>query len=217
MKAITLWQPYASLVAVGAKTIETRSWPAPASLIGERLLIHAAKVVPDPVLSESMRDLLTDDRDLAFDDLTLGAVVASCRLAACVPMVDGENYGTDDRPVLAVFGSTLTFIGDDKGDDCHLGTADAERPFGDFTPGRFAWLLEDVKPTTERCPRCWGDRYLDAWVNRTDYGTGTEYDGEVCPTCTNEDGEPLGVCAPVPMKGHQRVWTVREEDWPDAD
>ena len=27
MKAISLWQPWASLVATGAKTYETRSWP----------------------------------------------------------------------------------------------------------------------------------------------------------------------------------------------
>lgn len=27
MKAIRLWQPWASLIALGHKTIETRSWP----------------------------------------------------------------------------------------------------------------------------------------------------------------------------------------------
>ena len=29
MKAISLWQPWASLVAEGVKTIETRSWAPP--------------------------------------------------------------------------------------------------------------------------------------------------------------------------------------------
>lgn len=33
MKALTLWQPWASLIAVGVKAIETRSWPAPAALV----------------------------------------------------------------------------------------------------------------------------------------------------------------------------------------
>ena len=42
MLALTLWQPYATLIACGAKTIETRSWAAPESLIGQRLAIHAA-------------------------------------------------------------------------------------------------------------------------------------------------------------------------------
>lgn len=43
MRAITLWQPWASLVAVGAKRYETRSWPAPKTLRhGDLLAIHAA-------------------------------------------------------------------------------------------------------------------------------------------------------------------------------
>lgn len=42
MKALTLWQPWASLIACEAKEAETRSWPAPASLVGCRIAIHAA-------------------------------------------------------------------------------------------------------------------------------------------------------------------------------
>ncbi len=40
MKAISIWQPWASLIAIGAKQIETRSWAT-----GYRglLVIHAAK------------------------------------------------------------------------------------------------------------------------------------------------------------------------------
>ena len=41
MKALTLHQPWASLIACGAKRIETRSWPPPKSLIGKRIAIHA--------------------------------------------------------------------------------------------------------------------------------------------------------------------------------
>lgn len=43
MKALTLWQPWASLVAIGAKPYETRSWAPPDRLIGHRIAIHAAK------------------------------------------------------------------------------------------------------------------------------------------------------------------------------
>lgn len=42
MKALTLWQPWASLIIVGAKPIEWRHWRAPASMIGQRIVIHAA-------------------------------------------------------------------------------------------------------------------------------------------------------------------------------
>jgi hypothetical protein len=41
IQAITLWQPWASLIARGLKRYETRSWAPPASLIGKRLAIHA--------------------------------------------------------------------------------------------------------------------------------------------------------------------------------
>lgn len=43
MKTISLWQPWASLVAIKAKRIETRSWYT--SYRGP-LAIHAAKVFP---------------------------------------------------------------------------------------------------------------------------------------------------------------------------
>jgi activating signal cointegrator 1 len=43
MKAITLTQPWATLVAIGAKRIETRSWPT--NYRGP-LAIHAAKGFP---------------------------------------------------------------------------------------------------------------------------------------------------------------------------
>ncbi len=43
MKAITLHQPWATLVAVGAKRIETRSW---ATSYRGPLAIHAARTTP---------------------------------------------------------------------------------------------------------------------------------------------------------------------------
>jgi len=43
MKALTVWQPWASLIVAGAKPFEFRGHRAPRSLIGERIVIHAAK------------------------------------------------------------------------------------------------------------------------------------------------------------------------------
>ena len=45
MYAITLHQPWASLIALGVKTVETRSWPAPAHLVGQTIAVHAGKRV----------------------------------------------------------------------------------------------------------------------------------------------------------------------------
>jgi hypothetical protein len=41
MKAITIWQPWASLIMAGAKPYEFRGWRLPSALIGQRLVIHA--------------------------------------------------------------------------------------------------------------------------------------------------------------------------------
>lgn len=41
MKAITIWQPWATLIVAGAKPYEFRGWPAPRALRGTRIAIHA--------------------------------------------------------------------------------------------------------------------------------------------------------------------------------
>jgi hypothetical protein len=41
MKAITIWQPWATLILQGAKPYEFRGWKPPKSLIGQRIAIHA--------------------------------------------------------------------------------------------------------------------------------------------------------------------------------
>lgn len=46
MKAITLWQPWASLILIGAKPYEFRSWKPPQSIIGQRIAIHAGARKP---------------------------------------------------------------------------------------------------------------------------------------------------------------------------
>lgn len=43
MKALTVKQPWATLIMLGLKPVENRSWRPPSSLIGERFVIHAGK------------------------------------------------------------------------------------------------------------------------------------------------------------------------------
>lgn len=48
MKVISISQPFASLIVKGFKVCETRTWPAPASIIGQELGIASTKTVrPD--------------------------------------------------------------------------------------------------------------------------------------------------------------------------
>jgi activating signal cointegrator 1 len=45
MRALSIWQPWASLFMAGHKKIETRSWPAPHSIRGKRIAIASTKTI----------------------------------------------------------------------------------------------------------------------------------------------------------------------------
>ena len=58
MHAIALHQAWASLIALGTKAVETRSWLAPALLVGQTIAIHAGKRVvrkPGVAIENEMR------------------------------------------------------------------------------------------------------------------------------------------------------------------
>jgi activating signal cointegrator 1 len=205
--ALTLHQPWASLIALGVKTIETRSWPCPPSLIGQPLAIHAGASEPELglVLGEAVVVRHGDGWYVEeFHDqrcgsrLPLGAVVATCRVATCVPIVRDvyEVAATGPCMYVSASGSAMRVVKLADTESSAQIVATDQVSYGDFTPGRYAWLLEDVKPTTERCPWCWGLGSYD--LRRTPDVEGPD---NTCPSC---DG--AGHCPPVPAKGRQRVW-----------
>lgn len=55
MKALTVWQPWASLIVAGAKAYEFRRWPAPKALVGQRVAVHAGVRKPT---RDDVQDLL---------------------------------------------------------------------------------------------------------------------------------------------------------------
>ena len=149
MKALTLTQPWATLVAIGAKHIETRSWPT--SYQGP-LAIHAAKGFPadarDFVYAKLTRDcLLNSDLGLIVErgyyegggiapldkQLPRGVVLATCKLIGC-----SRTEATICLP--GVF------------DDYPELDTPQERAFGNYEPGRWAWILADIKPLATPIP-----------------------------------------------------------------
>lgn len=114
MKAISLWQPWASAIAVGIKKIETRHWP-----IGYRgeIAIHAAKTQEGvkQLIGIGRGDLIKQVVRLNPSDelLPLGAIVAVARLDGCyrVDQVEPSEY---------------------------------EAAWGDFSVGRYCWMLSHV-------------------------------------------------------------------------
>lgn len=76
MKAISLWQPWASAIVQGYKKIETRSW---STRYRGPLLIHAAKSFPK-VAQDFAAEQLAYGRGL--DRLPRGAIIGVCNLVS---------------------------------------------------------------------------------------------------------------------------------------
>lgn len=87
MKALTLTQPWATLVALGEKSIETRSWPTQYRGL---LAIHAAKCFRkssfkhDGIFNqEPFRSSLRPSGNYSYPELDAGNVLCVCRLCGC--------------------------------------------------------------------------------------------------------------------------------------
>ncbi|NKQ22648.1 ASCH domain-containing protein [Brevibacillus laterosporus] len=123
MKAITIHQPWATLIALGEKKFETRSWRT--KYRGE-LAIHAGKKVDkEACQQEPFRSVLAK-YGLTADNLPTGAIVATCLLTECLQVHVKTGF-------YAVAGDSNHQI---EGN---------EYTFGWYELGRFAWKLTNVK------------------------------------------------------------------------
>lgn len=144
MKAISLWQPWATAIALGSKRIETRSWKTD---YRGPLAIHAAK----RCIKKEMNDLCFDhewvgalhlesevfsgehriDLDRFLFGMPFGSIVAICMLVDCK-----ETEEIDE-------------IEDLRGENSFRW---CEEDLGDFSPGRFGWILEDIRQLSDPIP-----------------------------------------------------------------
>ena len=136
MKALTLYQPWASLIAHGVKTIETRSWVR-ASILGERLAIHAGKRVERSFLApETERAIARLYGPEWWLDVPRGVVV-------CTALVADVRCVVENDGVLAYLSqSSLPNASQ---------TAPID-PHGDFGRGRWLWFLRDIQRLKKPVP-----------------------------------------------------------------
>ena len=80
MKALTLIQPWAGLVASGVKLVENRPWKPPAAMIGERFALHAGKTIDFGTVADL---IAAGQRDRPVWRVR-GAVVATARIVAWI-------------------------------------------------------------------------------------------------------------------------------------
>ncbi|KAH3762538.1 activating signal cointegrator 1 [Pelomyxa schiedti] len=94
-KALTLHQPWASLLVYGIKTAEGRNWTTNHR---GKLWIHAASKQPDPDVIRSLEEqyrLLSPDEDLQFPkDYPLGALVGRVEVVDCI---DQKRYQSTEE------------------------------------------------------------------------------------------------------------------------
>ena len=119
MKAISLWQPWASAIALGHKSIETRGW---ATRHRGPIAIHAAKRW---TADERETAAVLDERNglVGLKDAPRGCIVAVAEIASVRPSE-------------------------------HLieGIDEIEEMLGNYGPGRFGWMLENVRPLHDPLP-----------------------------------------------------------------
>lgn len=171
MKAIVVRQPWATLIALGVKTIETRPFPPNGPMRpegvrglpgcslerGERIAIMAGAKAGTEV-GEDLGDsgwywestagdpscVVNWKPPATFHDAPLGAVVCTVTVDDALPIV--RDDGSDPTGCLM-----LTPAGGDEmwrvaDDDSWFAPMHDQIPLGDFTPGRWGWMLSDPQP-----------------------------------------------------------------------
>lgn len=152
MEALTIKQPWASLIMAGIKHYETRGWKT--SYRG-KLAIHAGKETFRKFLRErfpvasngyeyhplydaykNFMDIVSPLLDL--DNLQYGVVLGTVDLVDCLKVTNCDGKTAKLIPSIA-----------DKDPKYVSGT---ELMLGDFTEGRYAWRLENIKLFREPIP-----------------------------------------------------------------
>ncbi len=164
MKALTLYQPWATLVALGAKRIETRSWTTkyrgPLAIhVSKRKNIDDLMCFHEPFASALEGTLVHISEGTLLGKLGLGGsiiykmlpenyhlgcVIATCELIDCRPVYFFNNEPPRDDQK---FGSCWHKF---QGIIWPIDTK--ERAFGDYSSGRFLWFLNNVKLLPEPIP-----------------------------------------------------------------
>lgn len=136
MKALTIWQPWASLIMIGAKPYEFRRWPAPRGVVGQRIVIHAGARRPKPA---ELADLVAR---LRHDEHATGLIPA-----IALPALQGT---LSLSWMLAVGLGTAVLGKPRRCTDLFRGTvADSDR----IDECMWAWPLTGIEPFDAPVPR----------------------------------------------------------------
>jgi activating signal cointegrator 1 len=138
VKAITIHQPWASLIALGEKRFETRGWP---TKYRGPIAIHAGLSLDRIAFVRApVRAALLKHGILAIDDLPTGRMIATATLEDCLQVT--RPYG--EQSLVNLKGDRTTLLWG--------GLLPDEYHFGDYSDGRYAWSLTNVQTLPEPVP-----------------------------------------------------------------
>lgn len=123
IKAVSILQPWASLIAVGAKKVEIRSWKTD---YRGPLAIHASKAFP-----KENRNLTAIIPELKGEELYFGHIITVVNLVDCARV---ESWDEEREQALLVGNNRDYYI------------EGREFLFGNYTPDRYGWILENITP-----------------------------------------------------------------------
>lgn len=145
MNAISLWQPWAQLMALGLKQFETRSWAT-----GHRgqMAIHAAKrKINWREVHPFIQDVLAEHGFAKDSDFPYGAIVGMGNLTGCYRVPDDGQpraYYTAKSQVYRQ-GGMVVATAPTLSDGIVIPPPEPELYYGNYQPGRYAWHMPDVK------------------------------------------------------------------------
>jgi hypothetical protein len=158
VRALTLWEPWASCIAAGLKQVETRGWKLPRELRGQRIAIHAAKAWHRDDAEDAL--LLLGNNDGALDRLRehlggdpwkpssypLGCVVATATIVEGLPTANvttRTDFKLDGRRRLHRTQSWGPLL---------LSIPVVEASLGGYAQGRWCFLLDEVAEVRPPAP-----------------------------------------------------------------
>lgn len=140
VKAISICEPWATLIRLGHKKLETRSWKT--SYRGPLLICAAKTIVPWEHIFQLFEgnDFLTAMRKVGIDSLKYIEKVG-WRTAVLKRMYPGKAIAICN--IAGIFKTEhiirMVQMADRLDHTC-------EYNYGNYSPGRFAWSLDDIKP-----------------------------------------------------------------------
>jgi hypothetical protein len=138
MPAITIWQPWASLILAGAKPIEWRGWAAPPRFVGTRIAIHAGA---RPIRKIEITALILDLRDD-------GEIATSLIPSKALPLLEAWHTSPGALPLSTVLCTAILGKPIPAAEYAASRGIDSDR----VDHAKWGWPLSDIEPVTPMAP-----------------------------------------------------------------